>query len=619
MTAKTQEPSGFWNSKLGKALSWIGRGFYRFFFLLGVAVFCTYFLLFLALSQLKNPMVKRFQVKEPKKSYVLVVNPKAQLSTKLPKLRAEIMEQFFQKTRTFYIRKFARMMKDAKDHKKVKAVLLDLSFLQGGFEEFAAVKEAIKDFQSSGKKVWVHASSLGSANLYAASAGGKITIPPTGGVFLDKPGFQMMYFKDAAEKLGVAFEVFRAGKYKSAFEPLVRNAPSDPTREEMNALEESIRLYLLDGIAEGRKKDLGTVSSWAKRAVFNSASSVSSGLVDEIAHFSTTLEQLEKEVGVEKNWSYRDFMRLKHIDHAKKKRSKDGVAVIEANGSIHMTQGDQRKETITVPALRKRIRWAKKDELVKSVVLRIDSPGGSALASEILWKELKELADEKPLVVSMGRVAASGGYYIATPAKKIIATPTTITGSIGVIGMVPYAPKAAQQYGVHFHSISASDRKALFDPGLPPTEDDKRVMGESIDEVYEQFLARVGEARGMNRDQAHAIAQGRVWTGMQAKQNGLVDDLGSIDLALDAAFELAKLEKKKNPKIYRFKDDRLTLAECFQIQNIAKCAEQFQGSVTEGLSAQSQLLPESIQKARRVFEFARTERGKPLAAWFMGF
>ena len=190
MTAETKEPSRFWNSGFGKALAWIGKGFYRFFFLLGVAVFCTYFLLFLALSQLKNPLVQRFQVKEPKKDYVLVVNPKALLSTKLPKLRAELMEQFFQKTRTFYIRKFAQLMKDAKEHKKVKAVLLDLSFLGGGFEEFAAVSDAIKDFESSGKKVWVHASSLGSANLYAASAASKITNRQLAGCFWINPVFR---------------------------------------------------------------------------------------------------------------------------------------------------------------------------------------------------------------------------------------------------------------------------------------------------------------------------------------------------------------------------------------------------------------------------------------------
>lgn len=614
---KTVSP--FWSSRVGKFFAWLGRGFYRFFFMLGVAVFCTYALLFIVVSQLKSPMVQKFQAKEPKKDYVLVVNPRASLSSTLPKLKTEIMEQFFQKTRTFYTRKFTLMMKDAKEQKRVKAVLLDLSFLQGGIEDFAIVRKAIIDFKESGKKVWVHASSLNSANLYAASVADKITMPPTGGVFLDKPSFQLTYFKDAAEKLGVAFEVFRAGKYKSAFEPLVKNAPSEATREEMQALEESIRLYLVDGIAEGRKKDLGTASQWARRSVYNSAMSQSSGIVDEITHYSTTLEQLKKESGVEEEWPYGKFLRLKSLDHAKRKFSDDGIALLEANGSIHMTKNDQRNESITVPALRKRIRWAKDDEDVKGVVLRIDSPGGSALASEILWKELKELSEEKPLVVSMGRVAASGGYYLSTAAQSIIASPTTITGSIGVIGMVPYAPKAAEQYGVHFYSITSSDRKALYDLALPPTEDDKKVMGESIDEVYEQFLSRVGAARGMTRDQADSLAQGRVWTGMQAKQNGLVDELGDLQDAIDKVKELAKLDSKKKPRLYRFKDDRLSLAECFQIQNLARCAQQFQGSVRSSIAADSAVLPKKIQKLKSILDFAVAEKGSPAAVWLMGF
>ncbi len=614
---KTSSP--FWDSSIGRFLAWISRGLYRFFFLLGVAVFCTYFLLFLVLSQLKSPMVQRLQVKEPKKDYVLVINPKAVLSSKLPKLKTEIMEQFFQKTRTFYARKFASMMEDAKEQKRVKAVLLDLSFLSGGMEEFALVRKAILDFKQSGKKLWVHAPSLNSANLYAASVADRITMPPTGGVFLDKPAFQMTYFKDAADKLGVAFEVFRAGKYKSAFEPLVKNAPSEPTKEEMQALEESIRLYLLDGIAEGRQKDLGTVSSWAKRSVYNSAMSKTSGIVDEISHYSTTLDQLQKAVGVEKSWSYKKFLRLKGIDHAKKKFDSEGIALLEANGSIHMSQDDQRNESITVSSMRKRIRWAKKDEDVKGVVLRIDSPGGSALASEILWKELKELSDKKPLVVSMGRVAASGGYYLSTAAKTIIASPTTITGSIGVIGMVPYAPKAAEKYGVHFHTVSSSDRKALYDLALPPTADDKRVMGESIDEVYEQFLARVSGARGMTRDQADSIAQGRVWTGMQAKQNGLVHELGDVQDAIDKVKELAGLDPKKKQRLYRFKDDRLTLADCFRIQNLAKCAEQFQGGVKTNLTESRGVVSQKVQKFKSVMEFAAAEKGLPATVWLMGF
>lgn len=560
----------------------VGRWLKNMFFIIGVLACVWYLILMVSLYFLLksassgDPSSIGRTAKQPSKDYVLVLDPRANLTSKYPDLRSELYSSFFGGKKSLHLYKLKNMVNEAIAEEKVKGIFIDMSFLSGRLVEHVYLRNFLEKFKETKKPIWVYSPSFSSASYFSASIADKLAIPPTGGVFFDQPMFQMLYMKEAADKLGIGFEVFRAGKYKSAFESFIKSDPSPETLEEMESLEESTRLFLVDKIGEGRNKDLGTVQSWIKRSLYSSKDALSAKLVDEIAHSEPFLESFKKSLGVVETFRFSNFLRAT-VSQSKNK-SKEGVALIEATGSIHMDADDSEVDTITVPRMQKRIRWALEEKNVKAVVLRIDSPGGSALASEIIWQDIQKLAKKKPLIVSMGSVAASGGYYIAAPAQKIFVEPTTITGSIGVIGMIPYGKDLREKYGLQFHMVTKSDRKDLFHPQLPPSELDKEIMGKSIDEVYAQFLMRVAAGRKKSTVQIHEIAQGRVWTGLQAIQNGLADEKGDLFDAIRAAKKVGGLDPDKKYLLHRYKSDQLSLSDCLSIVNISKCMDMMGGA-----------------------------------------
>lgn len=442
---------------------------------------------------------------------------------------------------------------------RVKGISLDISGLSGSLSSYTELRSIIDNFRSkSGKPVvsWMYQAN--NNNYFLASVSDKIYLAPVGDITMPGPSFDQIYFGDALRKIGVDIEVVRSGKFKSAFEPLIRNKPSDASKEMYLALGESLEQFLSEKISKDRStgtREVGIdkVQAWFKRGLFTPEEAVREGLVDGLKYFEEIPEAIFSD----------EDPKPRILEFEKYQASvgdlfsnipdsgQDGVALIEAQGEIHLSQKDD-EESITPHNIGEKLDWALNDSAVKAVVLRISSPGGSATAADLIWKKVSNLAAKKPLIVSMGSVAASGGYYIAAPALKIFANPTTITGSIGVIGMVPNFSSFEEKYGVSFHSFSKSDRIGLLSPGKKMNHQDKALLSDSIGHVYQVFIEKVAAGRSMSVDAVHQVAQGRVWTGRQAIEIGLVDQAGGLSDAVQAAWISAGFDEKRKPIIHRW-------------------------------------------------------------------
>lgn len=450
---------------------------------------------------------------------------------------------------------FERVANDS----RVKGISLDISGLTGSLASFTELRSIIENFRmTSGKPVisWLYHGN--NHNFFLASVSDKVYLAPVGDVTMPGPGIDQVYLGDAIRKIGVDIEVVRSGKFKAAFEPLVRNKPSEASVEMYHALTGSLETFLSEKISQGRSNetrqiDVDTVKGWFKRGLFTPQDAVREGLVDGLMYY----DQIPDSVDLADKPKPRVIEFEKYLTASGDlvpdtlESVQDGIALIEAQGEIHLSQKDD-EESITPENIGQKLDWALKSSKVKAVVLRISSPGGSAIAADLIWKKVSDLAAKKPLIVSMGSVAASGGYYIAAPALKIFANPTTITGSIGVIGMVPNFSSFEEKYGVSFHSFSNSDRIGLLSPGKKMNEQDKALLAESIDHVYKIFIEKVASGRSMDVDAVHKVAQGRVWTGSQAIEIGLADQSGGLSDAIQAAWIAAGFQDGHKPVIHRW-------------------------------------------------------------------
>jgi protease-4 len=489
-------------------------------------------------------------------------------------------------------------LRRAADDSRIKGVFLDLENGGSDFITTTALRRALSDYQKSKKPLWVHLNEGDTMSYFLASTADKINLAPVSGITIPGPSFQLMYFGSALKKLGVELEVVRAGKYKSAMEPYVLDAPSPETLEMYGAIETHLRAILLDAVAEGRKKTRDEVEGWFKRSLFTSQQSLSGGLVDRLGYVPQFVEEIQKQVKAKNIVELDDYLSASaNLDKQKNAPNMGAgapsLALIEAKGEIVMEADGDSDSKITPAYLIKELKWDAKDDGVKAVVLRIDSPGGSALASDLIWDEVRKLAEKKPVIVSMASVAASGGYYIAAPATLIVAEPTTITGSIGVIGAAVKGLGVPEKWGVNFHLVSQSDRRSYLNFGSKSTEQDKAILGESIDETYNAFVNKV--ATGRKQDPAHifAIAQGRVYTGVEASKIGLVDKLGGLTDAIREAKILAKLDPELLYPLSRYEPEDESLIDCVTGGSPLQCLREFKKGTRlklEGLAVHPRLM-----------------------------
>jgi protease IV len=460
-------------------------------------------------------------------------------------------------TRETLLKDLLDAIRAAKDDRRIKAIFLDLDDMWGaGFTKLRDLRAALDDFRKSGKKVVAYADLYLQSPYYLAAQADEVFLHPDGMVLLEGYGRWHNYYKEGLDRLGVDVHVFRVGEYKSAVEPWTRNDMSPEAKEMARDFYGDLWRFWLDDTAAARKLTPAEIQAAIDafpdrlRAAQGDAARLASDakLVDRLAPRDEVRKRMIELVGEDKSKkTFRQvdvatYLAARGGDRTGAGRG-DAVAVVVAKGDI--LDGTQPAGTIGGDSTARLIRRARQDDSVKAVVLRVDSPGGSVFASEVIRRECQLVRQAgKPLVVSMGSVAASGGYWISTASDEIWASPGTITGSIGIFGLFPTVDKPLAKYlGVHTDGVGTTRFSDALRPDRPMDPAVADVFRQSIDHGYEEFLAHVSEARKLTRDQVDKIARGRVWSGEDAKRLGLVDHLGGLDLAIDAAAKRAKLAK----------------------------------------------------------------------------
>lgn len=431
----------------------------------------------------------------------------------------------------------------AKTDDKIKGISILNNQSQLGLAQSKAVRDKLEEFKKSGKFVYAYANFFTQGEYYLNSVADQVYLNPMGEVDFKGLSAEILYMKDLQEKTGVKMEVIRHGKYKSAVEPFLTQEMSPENREQMTVLLNSVWSTIVSDIAKSRKLTVVQLNAIANSLGARTPElALANKLVDKVAYEDEYHDAIRAKLKLDKKEKY-DFVSI--TDYAKKAAStvedyskNDIIAVIYAQGEIASGEGDV--NIIGEGSINRSLKEAREDDDVKAIVLRVNSPGGSALTSELIWREIEITKKVKPVVVSMGNYAASGGYYIAANADRIFAEPNTITGSIGVFGMLPNMNQLGKNIGINAEQVKTHDNASGYSVFEPIDETFKGYVLESIERTYATFLKRVADGRKMTTAQVDAIAQGRVWTGIDAHKLGLVDEIGGLDAAIKYAAKLGK-------------------------------------------------------------------------------
>lgn len=425
----------------------------------------------------------------------------------------------------------------------IKGISIDNNFTDAGISQVKAIRDALINFKKSGKFITAYADVYPQKDYYLSSVADTVFINPVGMLEFKGLYSEQLYFKDFQEKSGLKMEVVRFGKYKSAVEPFLENQMSEANREQVERFLNSIWSELKTEISESRNVSPERLNTIADSLLGRTASlAKASNLVDVIAYHDQYITSLKQATNTPKDEDLNSISIRKYSEYVATstyKASKDKIAVIYAEGDIIYGKGEE--GYVGQGLMNESLKKAREDDKIKAIVLRINSPGGSALASELIWREIELTKKVKPVIVSMGNVAASGGYYIACNANKIIAEPTTITGSIGVFGMLPNAKGLVDDLGINAEQVVTNKNAVTYSFFEPLSETQHEFIKEGIIDIYELFTNRVAVGRNMSQDAVKDIAQGRVWTGTDALNIGLVDELGGLDLALLRAAEASDI------------------------------------------------------------------------------
>ncbi|MBT8281666.1 MAG: signal peptide peptidase SppA [Muriicola sp.] len=430
----------------------------------------------------------------------------------------------------------------AKNDDKIEGISINSQFVMAGWSQVKAIRDALSDFRESGKFVYAYADLLMQKDYFLASAADSVFLNPVGNLDFRGLSAEVLFYKDLQEKTGVKMEVIRHGKYKSAVEPFLQNEMSEENRTQIAELLESLWGSMIEDISLARNLSSDDLNAIADSlGARTPALAMRSGLIDGALYWDQYEARLRQAMGESEDKAINYVELSDYLKEARKKsiyKGSDRIAIIYAQGEILYGEGGP--NYIGQGLINRALIRARKDDKVKAVVLRVNSPGGSALTSDVIWREVELTRKEKPVVVSMGDVAASGGYYIAAGADKILAEPTTITGSIGVFGTIPNISELAEDIGINAEQVETnrnSTEYSLFEPMTPKF---RSVVSESIEATYQTFLTRVAEGRNISMERADSLAQGRVWSGSEALKIGLVDQLGGLEDAIDVAAELAE-------------------------------------------------------------------------------
>ncbi len=443
-------------------------------------------------------------------------------------------------------------IKDAETDPRIKGIFLNLNELDAGMATVKELRDALLNFKKTKKFIVAHADLYSHKSYYLATVADKIYLTPEGEVQFLGLSSQIIMFKNLLQKIGVEPEIIRHGKFKSAVEPFMLDQISEANRLQTNKYVGTLWNSLLTAVSETRGVSKEDLNRYADSITISSAkAAMTHKLVDELKYYDQVLEELKTLTETPEDEDLETVTLAQYILTEKEGKpketfTKDRIAVIYATGEIGMGKGDE--ESIGSETLAEAIREARLDDDIKAIVLRINSPGGSALASEIIWRETVLAKKEKPFIVSMGDVAASGGYYIACQADTIVAQPNTITGSIGVFGLMFNAVNLMNTVGINVSNVNTNSHSDLGNPSRKMSDFERNTIQKGVVDIYTTFITHVAEGRGKTTAEIDSIGQGRVWAGSDALEIGLVDVLGGLNDAIAIAKKKAKLEN------YRIKE-----------------------------------------------------------------
>lgn len=458
-------------------------------------------------------------------------------------------------------------IKKAKSDPNIDGIYLDLTFIQAGIATIEEIRNALIDFKESGKFIISYSDTYTQPTYYLASVADKIYLNPEGLLIFVGLRSEIMFYKDALKKLGVEPQIIRHGKFKSYVEPYIYKKMSDENRQQIMAYMGSIWNHMLEGISKEREISIKKLNELADNLTLRKAElAIENGLIDGVKYKDEVLAELAELT------NKTDDKKIEHISLAKytkvsdKKRKsleKNKIAVVYASGTVIMGEGGE--GTIGSDRISRAIRKARKDSSVKAIVFRVNSGGGSALASEVIWREIKLAQEVKPVIASLGDVAASGGYYIVAPAQKIIASPNSITGSIGVFGLFFTGKELLNdKLGIHVDVAKTNNFSDIGSFTRPFKAEEREVFQFMVEDFYDTFITKVGEGRNMAKEEVDAIGQGRVWSGANAIDIGLIDGFGGLEDAIELAAEAANLETYRIVDYPKLKDPFQQLLEDLQ-------------------------------------------------------
>ena len=436
----------------------------------------------------------------------------------------------------------------AKENENIKGIYLQANSLGTSYASLQEIRNALLDFKESGKFVIAYADSYTQGLYYLSSAADKVLLNPKGMIEWRGIASAPLFYKDLLQKIGVEMQVFKVGTYKSAVEPFIATEMSPANREQVTTFITSIWGQVTEGVSTSRNISVDSLNVYADRMLmfYPAEESVKCGLADTLIYRNDVRNYLKKLVEINEDDNL-PILGLGDMINVRKNVPKDKsgniVAVYYASGEITDYPSSATSEDgIVGSKVIRDLRKLKDNDDVKAVVLRVNSPGGSAFASEQIWHAVKELKTKKPVIVSMGDYAASGGYYISCVADTIVAEPTTLTGSIGIFGMIPNVKGLTDKIGLSYDVVKTNKYADFGNIMRPFNEDEKSLLQMMITEGYDTFVTRCAEGRHMTKEAIEKIAEGRVWTGETAKELGLVDELGGIDKALDIAVAKVGIE-----------------------------------------------------------------------------
>ncbi len=468
--------------------------------------------------------------------------------------------QTFEPANNLGLDQILESIEKAKNDDRIEGIYLDLTSINTGMATVEEIRDALNDFKKSKKWIISYSEVYTQKTYYLASVADKVYLNPAGIMELRGLANQLMFFKNMLEKLEIDVQIIRHGKFKSAVEPFMLEKMSDSNREQMQKILNTMWGSMLNQVSGSRSIKISKINKLADELKIQDAKDAKKyNFVDGLMYKDELLAELRKKLKVGEDdeiqyVSLGKYMKAKSKKKKKKTSSDNKIAVVYASGSI--VSGTSDKDNMGSETISKAIREARLDDDVKAIVLRVNSPGGSALASDVMWREVVLAKKAKPVVVSMGDVAASGGYYIACAADKIVASEKTITGSIGVFGVIPNMQGFFNnKMGITFDGVKTNEHGDIMTVFRPLTAEEKDIIQLGVEKIYDDFITKVADGRGMTKEEIDAIGQGRVWVGADALEIGLVDEIGGLTKAIDIAKGLAKIEdfeteaypKRKDP------------------------------------------------------------------------